>query len=97
MGGLDDVPITKGNPPAPDWVTEGVVVVHDDFGRGVVRRVGLYKRFHTIWVDFDTVGEKALSPRYAMPHLRLAEPDTPPDGAVSTTASRLRSWGRRRR
>ena len=93
---MDDVPIKKDNPAAPEWVTEGVVVVHDTFGRGVVRHVGLYKRFHTIWVDFEKVGEKALSPKYAMPHMRLAESDTPPDEAASRAVSRLR-WGRRRR
>jgi hypothetical protein len=97
MGRLDDVPIKKDNPPAPEWVTEGVVVVHDTFGRGVVRRVGLYKRFHTIWVDFEKEGGKALSPKYAMPHMRLAESDTPPEGPASQAVSRLRSWVRRGR
>lgn len=68
MAGRDDVPIKRDNPPAPDWVAEGVVVEHDTFGRGVVRHVGLYKRFHTIWIEFDGVGEMALMPMYAMPH-----------------------------
>lgn len=95
MDSLDDVAIKKDNPPAPEWVTEGVVVVHGTFGRGIVRDLGLYKRFHTIWVDFEKVGAKALSPKYAMPHMRLAESGTSPDGAASR-ASRLR-WGRRGR
>ena len=76
MGSLDDVPVKKDvNQPAPEWVVEGAVVIHDTFGRGVVRHVGLYKRYHTIWVEFDTVGEKALAPKYAMPHMRRAELD----------------------
>jgi hypothetical protein len=70
VGRLDDVPIKKDNPPAPDWVTEGVVVEHDTLGRGVVRRVGLYKRFHTTWIEFDSVGVKALMPMYATAHMR---------------------------
>ena len=73
MGRLDDVPVKKdSNQPPPEWVVEGVVVEHDTFGRGVVRHVGLYQRFHTIWVEFDGVGQKALAPRYAMPHMRRA-------------------------
>ena len=32
MGRLDDVPIKKDNPPAPAWVVEGAVVMHDTFG-----------------------------------------------------------------
>ena len=72
MGSLDDVPQKKDNPPAPDWVVEGLAVEHTTFGRGVVTRVGLYKRMHTVWVDFEKVGEKALMPMYAMPHLRKA-------------------------
>jgi hypothetical protein len=75
MGRLDDVPLPKDNPPAPEWVAEGVVVVHDTFGRGIVRRVGLYKRLHTVWVEFDEAGVKALAPKYATPHLRKAELD----------------------
>ena len=75
MGRLDDVPVKNdSNMPAPEWVTEGVVVVHDTFGRGVVRGVGLYKRYHTIQVEFDQVGMKALAPKYAMPHMRMAGP-----------------------
>lgn len=73
MGHLDDVPLKEDNPAAPEWVVEGVVVMHDTFGRGVVRRVGLYKRMHTVWVEFDDVGVKALMPMFAMPHLRVAE------------------------
>lgn len=42
------------------------------FGRGVVTRVGLYKRLYTVWIDFEKVGEKALMPMYAMPHLTKA-------------------------
>jgi len=73
MGRLDDVPVKKDdNQPPPEWVVEGVVVVHDTFGRGVVRHVGLYKRHHTISVEFDGVGLKALAPKYAMPHMRRA-------------------------
>ena len=76
MGRLDDGPIKKDvNQPAPEWVVEGAVVVHDTFGRGIVRRVGLYRRYHTIWVAFDEAGEKALAPKYAMPHMRKAELD----------------------
>jgi hypothetical protein len=75
VGHLDDVPITKDNPPAPEWVVEGAVVVHDTFGRGVVRRVGLYKRYHTVWIEFDDAGVKALSPKYGMPWLRRVERD----------------------
>jgi hypothetical protein len=74
MGRFDDVPVKKDeNQPPPDWVAEGVVVVHDTFGRGVVRQVGLYKRYHTISVEFDEVGMKALAPKYAMPHMRRAD------------------------
>jgi hypothetical protein len=76
MGRLDDVPIKKdSNEPAPAWVVPGAVVVHDSFGRGIVRRVGLYKRYHTVWVEFDDAGMKALAPKYAMPHLRKAPSD----------------------
>jgi hypothetical protein len=70
VGRLDDVPIEKDNPPPPEWVAEGVVVVHDTFGRGVVRSVGLYKRYYTVAVEFDAVGLTALSPKYGMPWLR---------------------------
>jgi len=75
MGRLDEVPIKKDNPPAPAWVREGAVVVHDTFGRGIVRRVGLYKRYHTVWVEFDESGVTALSPKYGMPYMRQAESD----------------------
>jgi hypothetical protein len=75
MGRLDDVPLKNDNPPAPEWVVEGAVVVHDTFGRGIVRRVGLYKRFHTVWVEFDEAGVKALAPKYAIPHMRKVELD----------------------
>jgi hypothetical protein len=75
MGRLDDVPLPKDNPPAPGWVVEGAVVVHDTFGRGIVRRVGLYKRLHTIWVEFDEAGVKALAAKYGMAHMRKAELD----------------------
>lgn len=75
MGRLDDVPIKKDNPPPPAWVVEGVLVQHDTFGRGTVRRVGLYKRLHTIWVEFDSVGAKALMPMHAMPHMRRVDAD----------------------
>jgi hypothetical protein len=80
VGRLDDTPIKKDNPPAPDRVLPGVVVEHDTFGRGVVRRVGLYRRLHTIWVQFDSVGDKALMPLHAMPHMRmLTDPARRPD------------------
>src|SRR4051794_16315725 len=70
MGRFDDVPLKKDNPPAPEWVVEGVVVVHDTFGRGVVCHVGLYKRLHTVHIEFDKVGLKALSPKYGMAYMR---------------------------
>jgi hypothetical protein len=93
MGRLDDVPLPKDNPPAPDWVVEGVVVVHDTFGRGVVRHVGLYKRLHTVAIEFDDVGMKALSPKYAMKYMRKAGPDPAPgpDSAPSDPSSRIAS------
>lgn len=72
MAALDDVPQKNDNPAAPDWVVEGLIVDHAAFGRGVVTRVGLYKRMHTIWIDFEQVGEKALMPMFAMPHLTPA-------------------------
>jgi hypothetical protein len=73
------------------------VVVHETFGRGIVRRVGLYKRFHTMWIEFDDVGVKALAPKYAIPHMRPAESDPAPDAPAPQAASRLRSWVRRGR
>lgn len=73
MGLLDNVPQKKDNPPPPDWVVAGVRVEHAAFGRGVVREVGLYKRMHTIWVDFDEAGPKALMPMFAMAHMRKVE------------------------
>ena len=69
---FSDVPLKKDNPPPPDWLVEGLIVVHDHFGRGRVTRIGLYRRFHTVWVDFDTVGLQALVPQYAVPHMRIA-------------------------
>jgi len=92
MGGFEDVPLKKDNPAAPEWVVEGVVVVHDTFGRGVVRQVGLYKRLHTVHIEFDKVGLKALSPKYGMPHIRRAEPDTAPNDPLSRIASRFGPW-----
>src|SRR5215213_4269191 len=92
MGRFDDVPLKQDNPPAPEWVVEGVVVVHDTFGRGVVRQVGLYKRLHTVHIEFDKVGLKALSPKYAMTYLRRAEPDSAPIDRSSRIASRCGPW-----
>ncbi len=83
MGRLDDIPIEKDeNVPAPAWVVEGVVVIHDTFGRGIVRRVGLYERFHTVWVEFDEGGVKALAPKYAMRHVREVEVDPGADSPL---------------
>jgi hypothetical protein len=99
VGRFDDVPLKKEtNQPAPEWMVEGVAVVHDTFGRGVVRHVGLYKRFHTVWIEFDEEGVKALAPKYAMPHMRRAgpdtapRPDTAPSDPVSRAVSRFGPW-----
>jgi hypothetical protein len=92
VASYDDVPLEKDNPPAPAWVTEGVFVVHDTFGRGVVRRVGLYKRLHTVWIEFDEVGVKALSPKYAIAHLRRAEPGTAAGDPSAGGAARFGPW-----
>lgn len=62
------------NTPPPDWMTEGAAVWHDHFGVGRIGRVGLLKRTHTVWVDFDSAGVRALAPHYATPRMRLLKP-----------------------
>ena len=60
------------NRPPSDWLIEGAAVVHTTFGVGRVVRVGLLKREHCVWIEFEGVGVKPLHPHYAEPHLRPA-------------------------
>jgi hypothetical protein len=55
----------------PEWLRPGCDVVHDTFGKGVMKSYRLHKSKPALEIDFNG-STKLLSPEYGIPHLSPA-------------------------
>lgn len=55
----------------PEWLRPGCNVIHDTFGKGVMKSYRLHKSRPALEIDFEG-SIKLLSPEYGLPHLRPA-------------------------